>query len=88
MARSIPIDWVMEEGEIIPLTVLDEVDKPVNTSRMTCGNLSSGISGQAMVDQTPRYDNQLRRKKKRRVNQVVGKSGIIRPDKRLKAKYL
>lgn len=38
-----------------------------------------------MVDQTPRHDNQVR-KKKRRKNQVLGPSGIIRPDKRCKGK--
>ena len=55
---------------------------------MTCGmsNASKG-SPQMMVDQTPKYDNQVR-KRKRRINQVMGRSGIIRPDKRNKAKYL
>ena len=44
-------------------------------------------SSQAMVDRTPRFEGQ--RSKGRRENQVVGKkSGIIRPDKRKKAKYL
>jgi hypothetical protein len=45
---------------------------------------------QAMVDQRPRFDNALRKGKRRgrRENQVVGKAGIIRPDKRKKAKYL
>jgi hypothetical protein len=42
---------------------------------------------QAMVNQTPVYDNAVR-KKKRRENQVLSKSGIIRPDKRKKAKFL
>ena len=46
-------------------------------------------TGQMMVDQTPRYDNQVRkrRKKGRRPNQVIGSGGIIRPDKRNKEKY-
>lgn len=39
-----------------------------------------------MVNQGPRYDNQTR--KGRRSNQVISKKGgIIRPDKRKKAKY-
>lgn len=42
--------------------------------------------GQHMVDQTPKYDNQVRKRKRRRKNQVLGKSGIIRPDKRYKGK--
>lgn len=45
-------------------------------------------TGQMMVDQTPRYDNQMRKRRGRRENQVIGKAGIIRPDKRKKAKYL
>lgn len=49
---------------------------------------SSGCSfGQHMVNQTPRYDNQVR--KARRPNQVLSKkSGVIRPDKRKKVKFL
>lgn len=51
-------------------------------------SIGSGCSfGQHMVNQTPVYDNAVR-KKKRRENQVVGKSGIIRPDKRKKAKFI
>lgn len=50
-------------------------------------NASGCQCGQFMVDQRPAYDNQIRRKKKRRVNQVIGKSGLIRPDKRVRAKY-
>ena len=54
-------------------------------------NPSSIASGcqfaQSMVNQGPRFDNQIR-KRKRRKNQVVGKSGLIRPDKRYKARYL
>jgi len=41
---------------------------------------------QTKVDQGPRYEGQKR--KGRRENQVVGKSGVIRPDKRKKAKFL
>lgn len=40
-----------------------------------------------MVNQTPRFDNH-RRKGKRRENQVIGKGGLIRPDKRKKAHYI
>jgi len=49
----------------------------------------SGCSfGQHMVDQRPKFDNQMRRRG-RRENQVVGKKGtIIRPDKRKKVKFL
>ena len=54
---------------------------------MSCGKMHASLP-QAMVDQTPRYDNARRKKKGRRPNQVVGKGGIIRSDKRLKAKFL
>jgi len=42
-----------------------------------------------MVDQTPKYDNAVRkrRRKGRRPNQVIGQAGIIRPDKRNRARY-
>lgn len=44
---------------------------------------------QCMIDQTPKYDNQVRKRRRgRRENQVMGKGGIIRPDKRMKCKYL
>ena len=39
---------------------------------------------QAMVDR-PKFEGQ--KSKGRRENQVVGKSGVIRKDKRLKTKY-
>lgn len=42
---------------------------------------------QRFVNQTPVYDNAVR-KKMRRPNQVLSKRGVIRPDKRKKAKYL
>jgi hypothetical protein len=57
-------------------------------------NASSSIAsgcqfGQHLFSQTPVYDNALRKKKRRgNPNQVIGKAGIIRPDKRKKAKYL
>ena len=89
MARSIPISWVMAPGEIIYLTRLDEVDKPDNTPDRSCPSPCSGkscASSQRMVDQTPCYDRKRRRKSNR--NQVIGKGGLIRPDKRVKAKYL
>ena len=47
-------------------------------------------TGQMMVDQRPVFDNGMRRKRRRkgyRENQVIGRAGIIRPDKRKKAKY-
>jgi hypothetical protein len=52
------------------------------------GAIASGCSfGQSMVNQGPKYDGQVR--KARRPNQVLSKkTGIIRPDKRKKAKYL
>ncbi len=40
-----------------------------------------------MVDQRPKFDNAIKRKK-RRENQVIGKTGLIRPDKRIRTKYL
>jgi hypothetical protein len=57
---------------------------------MSCGNLSKGIAstGQAMVSQEPVFDNAMKRKKKKNENQVISKSGIIRPDKRKSAHYL
>jgi hypothetical protein len=89
MARPIPIEYVVEVGEIIPLTLLDEVDNIVNTTPMTCGSPhSSGQFTQMKVDQIPKFENSLRKRKGRRPNQVVGKSGIIRRDKREKVKYL
>lgn len=52
---------------------------------MSCGMSHPMSTGQMMVDQRPSYGR--KRKKGRRTNQVMGKSGIIRPDKRSKAKY-
>lgn len=43
---------------------------------------------QAMVDQLPKFDNAVKKRKRRRENQVIGKAGIIRPDKRKKVRYL
>lgn len=55
---------------------------------MSPGQPSTGQSfKQAFVNQTPVYDNALRKKKKRS-NQVLSKSGMIRPDKRYKAHYI
>lgn len=50
-------------------------------------NSGSCSFGQFMVDQRPRFDNQV---KKRRTNgnQVISKQGMIRPDKRKKVKFL
>lgn len=45
-------------------------------------------TGQMMVDQRPKYDNQVRKRRARRPNQVIGRAGIIRPDKRRKARFL
>lgn len=81
MARVIPFSYVVELGEIIPLTLLDTVDNSVNTVPMSCESKSmkSGCkSPQCLVDQRPV-----------RENQVIGrKSKIIRRDKRKKVKYL
>lgn len=42
-----------------------------------------------MVDQTPKFDNQVRkRRRKRHRSQVITKGGMIRPDRRFKAKYV
>jgi hypothetical protein len=87
MARVIPIEFVVEMGEIIPLTLLDEVDNLVNTDPMTCASKACSLP-QCMVDHTPKYEGSKRVFKGRRPNQVVGKSGIIRRDKREKVKYL
>lgn len=52
---------------------------------MSCGAMAKGgANPQAMVDQRPAYDRKFRRRK----NQVIGKGGIIRKDKRYKVKYL
>ena len=52
-------------------------------------SIQSGCQfGQHMVDQRPAFDNQMRRRRRKHGNQVIGKAGIIRPDKRKKAKYL
>lgn len=51
-------------------------------------NISSGCNfGQAMTDQTPRFDGQVR-KRKFSSNQVMSRKGIIRPNKRKKVKFL
>lgn len=42
---------------------------------------------QRMVDQTPKFENRVR-KRKCNCNQVMAKCGIIRPDKRKKTRYL
>ena len=49
-------------------------------------NQSASV-GQAMVDQGPRFEGRKKRKP-RLENQVVGKGGVIRPDKRKKVSYL
>ena len=50
-------------------------------------NISSGCQfGQHIVNQTPKFDNAVR--KARRPNQVMSKAGFIRRAKRKKAKYL
>jgi hypothetical protein len=43
---------------------------------------------QSFVNQTPVYDNQLRKRKRPLSSQVIGAGGILRPDKRKKAHYL
>lgn len=48
-------------------------------------NANSCSQPQCFVDQRPAYD---RKRKGRRKNQVLGKAGVIRPDKRHKAKYV
>lgn len=47
--------------------------------------MKSASVPQCMVDQRPRFER--KRQRARRGNQVIGKAGIIRPDKRKKAKY-
>lgn len=42
---------------------------------------------QSFVDQTPKYDNAVKKKRKSYGNQVMGKH-LIRPDKRKKAKFI
>lgn len=49
---------------------------------------STCSSPQFMVNQVPKFDNSMRKKKrKQNGNQVMGKN-LIRPDKRHKVKYL
>lgn len=52
-------------------------------------NTTNGTGmGQFMVDQTPKFDSQIPKKKRKKNGyQVMGKL-LIRPDKRRKAKYL
>lgn len=52
------------------------------------GQSKGAAFGQHMVDQKPKFDNQVRKRKRRRIHQVLGPSGLIRPDKRMKAKFL
>lgn len=52
------------------------------------GPMQSSGQGQFMVDQYPKFDNDLKRKKGRRKNQIISQTGIIRPDLRTKTKYL
>lgn len=54
---------------------------------MSCGNGMSQGFGQFKVDQTPRFDNQLKKKRRKNGNQVMGKN-LIHPDKRNKVRYL
>lgn len=51
-------------------------------------NSSSCSFGQHMVDQTPKYDNQLRKRRRKHRNQALGQTGILRPDKRHKVKWM
>jgi hypothetical protein len=49
-------------------------------------NPSSGCSFvQSFADQTPKYDGQVRKKKRRSGGLVKGKNGILRDDKRSNA---
>lgn len=43
---------------------------------------------QSFVNETPKYDNAIRKKKRPLSSQVIGAGGILRPDKRTKAKFL
>lgn len=54
------------------------------------GSNSKGCSfGQYLVDESPRYDNQVRKRRRSRKHQALNRgSGLIRPDKRYKVKYL
>jgi hypothetical protein len=54
------------------------------------GAPASGCSfGQHMVDQRPKFDNQLRRRKGGfSQNQVLSRKGIIRPTKKKKYHYV
>jgi hypothetical protein len=73
MARRIPIEWLE-----LPV---DTIDSIVNIIAMSCQIKSAKgacKSRQCMVDQTPRYENQV----------ISRKSKIIRRDKRRKVKYL
>jgi len=56
---------------------------------MSTASIPSGCSfGQHMVNQAPKFDNAVRKKRKSHGNQVISKAGIIRRDKRTKVKYL
>lgn len=91
MARKLLVSWAELEAEACRIYCVDGEDKPADTLPMTCSCAKGCSPGQHLVDQTPRYDNQVRkRRKRRRVNatQVISQAGLIRPDKRMKARYL
>lgn len=54
---------------------------------MSCGNAMSQGFPQFMVNQVPKFDNALKKKRRKSGNQVMGKN-LIHPDKRNKVKYL
>ena len=89
MSRPVPIKYILELGTEINITVLDTVDNPVNTIAMSCQSPKSTGAAcklpQCMVDHTPKFENSVR--KGRRPNQVIGKKGMIRKDKRIKPHY-
>lgn len=55
---------------------------------MSCGNGMSQGFGQFMVDQRPKFDNAVRKKKRRQNGYQVQGKNLIHPDKRHKVKYL
>jgi hypothetical protein len=68
---------------------IDRTDNLNDDLIMSCGMPHASMGPQAFVDQRPVYDGARRKRKRKnyRPNQVIGKGGIIRRDKRLSTKY-
>jgi hypothetical protein len=68
---------------------IDRTDNLNDDLIMSCGMPHASMGPQAFVDQRPVYDGARRKRRRKgyRENQVIGRGGIIRPDKRQRSKY-